>query len=260
MNRQYQIEHQKQKQKAGIFGVILACGLHLLLVLIFSLTGFDYIYPPPPEEQDIFIELDELVENKRIQEWTGRRPQAMTSELDDPNLVQRAEAELEGTKANKAQETMVDEFGDVEVKKHEQEIDKRGLFNVPDNKSDIDTLAPQTSIEPDGNLKAGHASGNVRDGSVTGEPTARLRGRSIKGSLPRPAYNIQAEGTVVVEISVNAQGRVVKAVPGYEGTTVNDKNLWEAARKAAMNAQFNQVDTTAPTVKGTITYIFKLRQ
>jgi hypothetical protein len=52
---------------------------------------------------------------------------------------------------------------------------------------------------------------------------------------------------------------VKKAVPGASGTTVTDKELWNAARKAAMEAHFN-VNGEAPALQeGTITYIFKLK-
>ena len=70
---------------------------------------------------------------------------------------------------------------------------------------------------------------------------------------------MQESGKVVVDIWVDNYGSVQKAVAGAEGTTVTDKTLWQAARKAAMGAQFN-LSADAPAMqKGTITYIFKLK-
>ena len=101
--------------------------------------------------------------------------------------------------------------------------------------------------------------GNVERGKVSGEPNARLEGRSVVGHLARPAYNIQKEGTVVVRIAVDQNGKVIEAIPGFDGTTVTDKSLWNAARNAAMSAKFsNTTDVTKIKQYGTITYIFKL--
>ena len=86
-----------------------------------------------------------------------------------------------------------------------------------------------------------------------------MKGRNVVGSLPRPTYNSQLEGIVVVQVKVDQYGNVTEAIPGAEGTTVTDKTLWNAARIAATKAHFN-MDANAPAVQsGTITYIFKLK-
>ena len=85
-----------------------------------------------------------------------------------------------------------------------------------------------------------------------------MKGRSVVGSIPKPAYATQSEGIVVVQVKVDQYGNVKEAVPGAEGTTVTDKTLWNAARNAAMKTTFN-MDANAPAMQaGTITYIFKL--
>ena len=123
-----------------------------------------------------------------------------------------------------------------------------------------DTLAMQTADKVSDALKAGHSQGNTRVGETIGEPNAKLAGRSINGTLPKPFYGVQASGKVVVEIWVDNYGNVQKAVAGVEGTTVSDKNLWQAARKAALGAHFNMSAEAPALQKGTITYIFNLNQ
>ena len=92
--------------------------------------------------------------------------------------------------------------------------------------------------------------------SVIGQtPNTNLAGRSVVGNLPRPIYNVQKEGVVVVAITVDQYGKVTQAVPGADGTTVTDQSLWAAARKAAMESHFNQSNDPTPT-QGTITYNF----
>ena len=141
----------------------------------------------------------------------------------------------------------------------EKPIDKRALFHAADNNTVKDTLAPQTAREPSDALKAGHAQGNTKMGETSGEPNAKVEGRSVTGTLPRPSYNVQKSGKVVVQIWVDNYGQVQKAVAGVEGTTVSDKTLWQAARKAALGAHFNMSADAPPLQEGTITYIFNLR-
>ena len=90
------------------------------------------------------------------------------------------------------------------------------------------------------------------------EPNAKLSGRSVNGTLPKPVSNIQTSGKVVVDIWVDTYGNVQKAVAGTEGTTVTDKKLWQAARKAALGAHFNMSADAPALQKGTITYVFTM--
>ena len=83
--------------------------------------------------------------------------------------------------------------------------------------------------------------------------------QGVMGNLPVPAYGVEASGKVVVRIKVDQYGKVTDAVPGAQGTTVQDATLWEAAKKAALEARFN-ISQSAPIIQeGTITYVFTLR-
>ena len=85
-----------------------------------------------------------------------------------------------------------------------------------------------------------------------------LSGRTPQ-SLPLPTYNYQAEGIVVVEITVDRNGKVTSATPGVKGSHTLDENLLSAARKAAMAAQFDKYPDAPAFQKGTITYIFTMQ-
>lgn len=262
MAQGYRQEQERQGKMARAAGAVLTVVIHVSLLACCFVTGFSYLDPPPPEKTPILIEFDEPEVRKPRQHWSGTRPQA---EKPDPskdiNLVQRSEAQMEGTKSNEAPEATVDEFGDVDIKEPEREkpIDRRALFHAADNKTDKDTLAPQTAREESDKLKAGHASGNIKTGSTSGEPNAKVPGRSVIGALPKPAYNVQEAGKVVVKIWVDQYGKVTKAQAGAQGTTVTDKTLWNAARSAALGTQFNMKADAPPTQEGTITYIFKIK-
>lgn len=58
-------------------------------------------------------------------------------------------------------------------------------------------------------VRDGNSSTGAKTG-VGGYGTFNLGGRSIgEGGLPRPAYNVQEEGRVVVSITVNPAGQVI---------------------------------------------------
>ncbi len=100
--------------------------------------------------------------------------------------------------------------------------------------------------------QGGSGSGNQGTG-----PSFSLAGRSAK-SLPRPKYPGNDEGTVVVKITVDKNGKVTSAEPGVQGTTIMNQQFWNEAKQAALRASFN-VDQNAPAFQqGTITYRFVL--
>ena len=261
-NRQYIREREKQERLSKTTGLSLTVVLHVVMVAGCFSMGFNYLDPPPPEKEVILIEFEEPEIAKPKQTWNGTRPQTAVPNPEKPiNLVQQSEAQHTGTKSNEAPESVVDEFGDVDIKAPEpkKEIDRRALSRSAENKTQKDTLAAQTAREVSDALKAGHAQGNTRTGETSGEPNAKLAGRSLDGTLPRPSYGVQASGKVVVAIWVDNYGQVTKAVAGVEGTTVSDKTLWQAARQAALKAHFNMSADAPPLQEGTITYIFNLK-
>lgn len=104
----------------------------------------------------------------------------------------------------------------------------------------------------DGNSSTGAKSG------VGGYGTFNLGGRSIgEGGLPRPVYNVQEEGRVVVSITVNPAGHVIATSINRLTNTVNS-TLRKAAEDAAKKARFNAVNGVNNQT-GTITYYFNLK-
>lgn len=250
----------KREQTANLLGVILAVALPGGSAATLSFTGLKYIYPPPEETSFVvdFTEEKETFKNRP----RGIQPRAEQVDKSKPvTLVQRSESPYKAqAKNNVTTATRPDDFGDVETPAVEQEdaLDPRASFPGM-SKKDTTITAPHASEEASDALKAGQPQGNTVKGRTEGTANARLKGRNTVGNLPRPGYNVQNEGVVVVTIWVDKYGAVKKALPGAEGTTVTDKNLWAAARNAAMETHFSQ-NLDAPALQeGTITYIFKLK-
>ncbi len=105
-----------------------------------------------------------------------------------------------------------------------------------------------------GNPDSNKYYGNTRSGSGG---NYNLAGRN---ALAKPIRkpNCEEEGTVVVSIFVNQNGKVIKAIPGARGTTNTAPCLLKAAKDAALATRWN-ADKKAPNQqKGTIIYKFSL--
>lgn len=94
-------------------------------------------------------------------------------------------------------------------------------------------------------------------GTGTGGVGYGLNGRG------KPTFSITPQecneaGTVVVQIKVNREGRVIQANPGVKGTTNNHPCLLDAAKRNAMSFRWRS-DSKAPTSQiGFIELNFKL--
>ena len=72
----------------------------------------------------------------------------------------------------------------------------------------------------------------------------------IVSKAPR-VYNLtQEKGTVVVDVTIDKYGHVMKAIPGAPGSTTNSEYLKTKAKQAAESALFNNVPTAPLEQKG----------
>ena len=173
---------------------------------------------------------------------------------DDASAPSIAAEKAEEQKKKQAEEARLkaeEQKRQEEIRRQQEEAAKRqainnqmaGLFN---NKGNGDNQGLQGS--PDGNSQTGAVSGSPGYGEFD------LGGRGLVGSLPRPSFNANLSGKVVVYITVDASG-IVKSANIGRGTTISDQSLRNAAREAALKARFKSISGTSIT-PGTITYYF----
>lgn len=258
--KEYLRERQKLENTSRLIGIAMAVSVPALAAVFCSFTGFKYIWPPP-QETTFLIDFTEEIEPV-IQHRDGSQPRSEEVDLTKPiELIQKSESPYAATaERNLTPATAPDSHGDVEVPTPpvEPKLDPRAAFPGM-SKKDTTLTAPHSASEASDGFKAGQPKGNTDRGQTEGTPNAHLKGRNVIGTLPKPSYSVQNEGTVVVSIWVDQYGNVTKAQAGAEGTTVTDKDLWNAARTAALGAHFNQKADAPALQQGTITYIFKLK-
>jgi TonB family protein len=107
----------------------------------------------------------------------------------------------------------------------------------------------------------GGGSGNgTGDGKGDGKGTGfsyDLKGRKILQKSV-PTDNSNETGTVVVSITVDKNGKVVKATPGARGSNTTNASLYKKAEKAAYLAKFDPMPEGPEEQRGSITFIFKV--
>ena len=95
-----------------------------------------------------------------------------------------------------------------------------------------DTEGEGIQGSPTGNAPSGATSGTGGYGSFN------LGGRSLgEGGLPRPVYNVQDEGRVVVTITVNPAGHVIATSINRQTNTVNPR-IAESGRGCCQESPF----------------------
>ena len=55
----------------------------------------------------------------------------------------------------------------------------------------------------------------------------------------KPIYNVQLEGKVVVDITVDQLGNVINAIAGVKGSTTLNSQLLKRAKEAALKTKFS---------------------
>ena len=106
-------------------------------------------------------------------------------------------------------------------------------------------------------IGTGSGYGPGSGGGSGGGSGYSLNGRKAL-SKPAPKYTCNEEGTVVVEVTVDQNGKTVGATAGIKGTTNKASCLLEQAKIAALNTKWSPDDKAAAKQIGKIIYNFNL--
>ena len=219
--------------------------------------------PEPAPEQPLIAQNIEdapalAAEKKKKEEEAKRKAEEEVRKKKQAEEAKRAEdarlkAKAEEEAKRKAEEEARRKAEEEARRKAEEEARKRaaaqnlvtGAFG---KNSGTGNVANGVQGSVNGNNPTGASRGNAGYGDYD------LGGRGIVGSLPKPTFNVNANGKVVVRITVNGNGQVIAAEP-TSGTTIANQTVRSAAVEAAKKARF-AVKEGAGNVTGTITYYF----
>ena len=144
------------------------------------------------------------------------------------------------------------------VENKEPEINRNALF--PGRRNNQSGNGSQGVAGGTGDQ--GRPNGNPNSNNYTGNGGGNGLNYSLAGrsnvALPKPQYNSNQQGRVVVRIWVDQQGHVTRAEYEPKGSSTTDGDLVAKAIDAARRARFNADPSAPDEQKGTITYIFKI--
>ena len=263
----------KHKRKAVIEATIVM----ILLIILMFISGMTYLDPPP--ETGIAVNFGtssvgsgslqpqkKISQPKPVQQLS--QPEITQPEVKEDVLTQNdEEAPVIKEKPKKNKPKPKPEKPKPEKPKPEPkpQPDKNitDILNTVNNAPGEDT---NTSTgegddsqagdkgEVSGDPNASGYYGNGGHGGSSGTGNYRLGSRKAL-SKPKPKYECNEEGRVVIKISVDKSGKVIKAALD-KGSTNNAPCLVEAAKKAAMSTKWEADDKAPDTQIGKIIFNF----
>lgn len=256
-----------REKTAGIIGTIIFAIL-LLLILLFSY----FTMATPPEELEGIPVMFGNVENafgttespmNEISPAPAQPPSVPEQSPNEPLITQNteptidvvAQREEERRRAQLAEQRRLQE--EAARKQREEEARRR---EINQQMSGLFGENSGSRGETEGSGTQGVSTGNASQGAASGMGgigTYNLEGRSLgSGGLAQPNYSVNDYGTVVVDITVDPRGNVIKAEIG-RGTNTPNNSLRNEALRAASRTKFNVINHPN-NQKGTITYRFNL--
>lgn len=253
--------------------------VHVALVAFLILVGFTV--PEPLEEDGMPVMLGEVPDASGAADPSLVKVDVMPEEVADrveeaseqdiitqdveETVALKPKAEPEKKEVKKPEKTAAEKaeearkLAEAKAEKERREAEEAARRRVAGAFGKGAQMGSKGNTEGTG--LQGSPTGNMATGATSGTGgygTFSLGGRSIgEGGLPRPIYNVQDEGRVVVTITVNPAGQVIATSINRQTNTVNPA-LRKAAEDAAKKARFNAV-SGLNNQTGTITYYFNLK-
>lgn len=261
--------------------IIASVGTAVFMVLLFLLLWFVYINRPDvKEEEGIMVSFgDADMGGGDMQEPTVNAVPEVVSPPAPPQqpssndlLTQETDESLVLAEQQKKEEKKRKEEQDrIRIQKEKEEQARLEAERIAREEAIAQEKAKkQAAIDKaqklmggafSSNVSPSEGSGSTSGGTMQGNPVGKgssgghswsLNGRSLQGKLASPRVGGVQEGKVVVNIRVNAAGKVVSATQG-NGTTISEKATIQACLDASYKATFS---SGTGDVLGTITYKF----
>jgi len=203
-------------------------------------------YGDNQSEQLVPIETQELANNKN--------DNYITQDQEETPSISSSNKKDKSTTVIKINDPVIDKS---KLYKKKSSNSNQGIAGGNGNQGKENGDVNSSNYKGNGGSGGGDGHGNGTGvGNGNGPGTSfNLDGRT-NIYLPKPTYDSDEQGKVVVTITVDQEGKVTKAIAGAKGTTITDKSLWKQSEQAAYKAKFNVKKDANIEQKGTITYHF----
>ena len=260
-----------RKKKGKYIGLAGALLVHVVVIALLILVGFTL--PEQSEEGGVPVMMGEMPDAwgaadpslVEVETMPEEAEQEMLTQEDEETVAIKPKAEEKKKEVKKPEKSAAEKAEEARKLAAEKAERERKAAEEAARKRVAGAFGKGAQMGSKGATKGtgvqGSPTGNSSEGATAGTGgygTFNLGGRSIgEGGLPRPVYNVQDEGKVVVTITVNPAGQVIGTSINRQTNTVNPA-LRKAAEDAAKKARFNTVSGLSNQT-GTITYYFNLK-
>jgi len=269
-------EKNKKDNNSALIGTIL---FHLVLIVCFMFFGLSTPLPLP-EEEGVLVDIGYVDEGMGEREPVSSPQTPASPEPSQPEATEEEDVVTQSTEETismpDTESPSPDDEPETELQEeveetieHEEEVledeieeepeptpDPQAMFPGSDERDSEDESEGESEETGDEGRPEGSIEGEGAEGEGAGSGVEySLSGRSST-SLPMPEYTSPETGRVVVSITVNRQGEIIRASAGARGTTTSNQTLWKVAEEAAKNAKFNVKEDAPEQQTGTITYNF----
>ena len=255
-----------RKKKGKYIGLAGALLVHVVVIALLILVGFTL--PEQSEEGGVPVMMGEtpdawgaadpsLVEVETMPEEAApempeEAEQEMLTQEDEETVAIKPKAEEKKKEVKKPEKSAAEKAEEARKLAAEKAERERKAAEEAARKRVAGAFGKGAQMG-----SKGATEGTGVQGSPTGNSSEGATAGTGEGGLPRPVYNVQDEGKVVVTITVNPAGQVIGTSINRQTNTVNPA-LRKAAEDAAEKARFNTVSGLSNQT-GTITYYFNLK-
>lgn len=244
----------KSSQIYGLLGSFLS-GIIIVLLLMFVFMPFE----KEEEEEGIMVSFGDGIEGlgETVAETATASPITPPPTPPKEELMTQEDEEtvaLEAQKKKEREKKRQQEMLIAEQKR--QEVEQAAKTAKANQMADVFGQKISSVGQTSGSNTAGNPAGG---GSSNGNDWS-LSGRDLRGGIPRPEYNANEGGIIVVSIGVDEKGNVISATTNGKDTNgkttnITDRALLEMTLAAAKKVKFSPGKNK---VYGTITYNFIL--
>ena len=263
----------KEKEKReGLIGTIV---FHVILLLFFLFYGLTHMVPIPETGLTVNFGTSNVgsgdnqpkavatpvKEIEEPQEEEVTPPAEPVPEASVPDVAtQEVEEAIAVPKAKTPAEIEAEKAAEAEAKKRAKQEEQRKKMAAIANKLNKPASAGGGGDGPDDQPGDKGQTDGGEDGAYTGggqgDGNYSLGGREAL-TKPKPVYECQESGKVVVDIKVDRNGKVVYASIG-KGTTNSVECLTKKALQAAYKTKWQAKDGAPIEQRGRITYDFQI--
>ncbi len=269
-------QDNKHKKKALIEASIVM----ILLIILMFISGLTYLDPPP--ETGIAVNFGTSTIGKgAVQPQHNTPPKPVQQKIEQPKEKIEPQVKDKVLTQNTEDAPVIKDKPHKTKPKPTPKPVKPKTKPKPKPDKNITDILNNVNNAPgdDTNNSSGEGNDNQAGdkGNTSGDPNAsgyygngghnggggsgnyRLGNRKAL-TKPKPNFQCNEEGRVVVKIFVNKNGKVVKAIAGVKGSTNNAPCLLSAAKQAALKTKWTPDPKAPETQIGKIIYNFKVTE